>query len=55
MHGKNCDYVLIVHMEKYEIAYYSDAEAKKQSARIKCKNNYSNRAFGQNNRLRSKQ
>ena len=31
-----CDYVLIIYMEKYEMAHHNYA---KQSARIKCKNN----------------
>ena len=36
-HEKSYDYVLIIYMKKYEIAYQNYAE--KQSARIKCKNN----------------
>ena len=39
-------------MNKYEIAYHNYVEAKRAaSAKIIC----SNRTFGQNNRLRSKQ
>ena len=48
---KSCDYVLIIYMKKYEIAYHNYAEAKRahQVQFIQtC-------AFGQNNRVRSKQ
>ena len=36
---KSCDYVLIIYMKKYEIAYHC---MQKQSARIECENIYSN-------------
>ena len=45
---KSCDYVLIIYMKKYEIAYHNCAEVKRASS---AKIIYSNRAFGENNRV----
>ena len=50
---KSCDYILTIYMKKCKIAYHNYAEAKRshQGQKVIC----SNPAFGQNNRVRSKQ
>ena len=49
---KSRDYVLMIYMKKYEVAYHNYAEAKRASS---AKITYSNRLFCKNNRVKSKQ